>query len=468
MRIKWNSIHAKLLATYLGLTALGTSLLAGYLLWAFHASFMKTKQAELDTWSTALSESVADALENNDLMQVELLVKRYGAPETINLRIFGPEGRLLSTSSPEIDWQITDWLEIPGVREGLKNKRVRGFGKGVLSNDDRVFAVQPLNRNGQMIGLLRMSLTLSQFQRQFRTVISTVLGTLLLTFLLCGAISLWLARSMATPIQAMSRFAVRLGSGHLGEKLNIFGSDELGQLAIELNRMSERLASLDNERRSFLANVSHELRTPVSNVKVTLEALERGAAEDPELRTRFIRTAQDETVRLSRLIQDLLDLGRLEAGVVRLEEQPLSLQSLINRAVSAMELRVQSKGMSIQQDIPDVQIQGDPERLLQAFLNILDNAIKYSVSNSRIFVSGQVEGCKVAVQIRDQGAGISETDLPHIFEEFYTADSSRKKGGTGLGLAIARRIVVAHGGNISVHSKAPEGAVFTVFLPLTS
>ena len=429
---------------------------------------MKTKQAELETWSTALSESVADALEDNDLMRVELLVKRYGAPETINLRIFGPEGRLLSTSSPEIDWQINDWLEIPGVREGLQSQRVRGFGKGVLSNDDRVFAVQPLKRNGRLLGLLRMSLTLTQFQRQFRTVVSTVFGTLIVTFLLCGAISLWLARSMATPIQAMSRFAVRLGSGHLGEKLTIFGSDELEQLAIELNRMSERLASLDNERRAFLANVSHELRTPVSNVKVTLEALERGAAEEPELRARFIRTAQDETVRLSRLIQDLLDLGRLEAGVVRLEKQPLSLQSLINRAVNAMELRVQSKGMSIQQDIPDVQIKGDPERLLQAFLNILDNAIKYSISNSRIFVSGRLEGSQVAVQIRDQGAGISETDLPHIFEEFYTADSSRKKGGTGLGLAISRRIVVAHGGNIHVHSKASEGAVFTIFLPLTS
>src|SRR4028118_2401503 len=141
-----------------------------------------------------------------------------------------------------------------------------------------------------------MSLTLEQFQRQFRIVIFTILGTLSLTLVLCAFISERLARNMARPIQAMRNFAIQVGSGHLDERLNIHQKDELGQLATELNRMSQRLASLDKERRAFLANVSHELRTPVSNVHVTLEALESGADEEPELRGRFIRTALDETM----------------------------------------------------------------------------------------------------------------------------------------------------------------------------
>jgi signal transduction histidine kinase len=272
---------------------------------------------------------------------------------------------------------------------------------------------------------------------------------------------------MAKPIQAMRNFAMEVGRGHLGEKLNIRQNDELGQLATELNRMSQRLASLDKERRAFLANVSHELRTPVSNVHVTLEALESGADEEPELRSRFIRTALDETTRLSGLIKDLLDLGRLEAGVVPLEQQPFSLPNLINRAVRAMETRMRSKGMGISIDVPDVQIQGDPERLLQAVLNLLDNAIKHSVPDSIVFVSGQMESAQVAVEIRDQGAGISESDLPHVFEQFYTADPSRQGSGTGLGLAIARRIVEAHGGSISASSTGRgKGATFTIRLPV--
>jgi signal transduction histidine kinase len=429
---------------------------------------MRTRQAELNTWATALSESVADALEGKDLKRVELLVQRYGSPESVTLRIFASDGRLLSTSSPQLDRQILDWSNVPGVREALQNQPVQGIAKGVLSNDDRLYSAQPMFRDGRLLGVLRISITLEQFQRQFRTVIFTVLGTLALTVLLCALISELLARNMARPIQAMRNFAIQVGSGHLGEKLNIRQEDELGQLAIELNRMSERLASLDKERRAFLANVSHELRTPVSNVQVTLEALASGADEEPELRGRFIQTALDETTRLSRLIKDLLDLGRLEAGITALEKQPVNLRDLINRAVRAIETRMRSKGVDICMDVPDVQLQGDPERLLQAFLNVLDNAIKHSLPDSKVFVSGKIEGIQIAVQIQDQGSGISESDLPHIFEQFYTADRSRQGSGTGLGLAIARRIVEAHGGSITASSKVSKGATFNIRLPLDS
>ncbi len=197
-----------------------------------------------------------------------------------------------------------------------------------------------------------------------------------------------------------------------------------------------------------------------------MDALASGADEEPELRSRFIQTAQDETMRLSRLIKDLLDLGRLEAGVTRLEQQPIKLRDLVNRAVRAIESRMHSKNMAIVADIPDIQIQGDPERLLQAFLNILDNALKHSVEDSTVFVSGQIEGNQIAVAITDQGSGISDRDLPHVFEQFYTGDRSRQGSGTGLGLAIARRIVEAHGGKITASSKPGKGATFTIGLLL--
>ncbi|HEY9608420.1 ATP-binding protein [Allocoleopsis sp.] len=467
IRIRWNSIYRKLLVTYVALTALGTSILATYILWSFYGYFMKSRQADLDDWSTALSESVADALVANDLERAALTVQRYGARESVTLRIFGPDGRLLSTSAPEIDRHVSDWYSIPGIREALQNKPTQGVTKGILSNDDRLYAAKPIVRNGQMLGVLRMSITLDQFQRQFRRVILTILGTLLFTVLICALISERLARNIARPIKAMSNFAIQIGKGDLDGNLNIRQEDEIGQLATELNRMSQRLASLDKERRSFLANVSHELRTPVSNVLVTVEALANGAIEEPELRDRFIQTVQDETARLSRLIQDLLDLGRLEAGVAALEKQPLRLQNLIDRAVRAVESRMRSKGVGIRLDMPEVQLEGDPERLLQAFLNVLDNAIKHSVSDSIVLIAGKIEGGQVAVKIQDQGQGIRESDIPHIFEQFYTADRSRQGSGAGLGLAIARRIVEAHGGTIAASSKGEgKGAIFTIRLPI--
>jgi signal transduction histidine kinase len=464
--IKWNSIHTKLLVTYLMLTALGTSLMSGYILWSFYDYFIRTRQSDLENWSGALGESVADALEDQDINRVNVLMRRYGAPESITLRIFDVNGQLLATSSPERDRQIVDWLEVKGVREALQNQVAQGIAKGLLSNDDRLYIARPIARNGQLLGVLRMSITLEQFQRQFARILWTVLGTLILTVLLCTLISEWLARSLSRPIQTMQAFAIRLGSGHFGDRLTIRQSNELDQLALELNRMSERLESIDQERRAFLADVSHELRTPISNVQVTVEALRSGADEELKLRDRFFQTVEDEIKRLSQLIHDLLDLGRLEAGITSLEKQAIALQDLTSRAIRAMETRIQSLEISIQQEVADIQIQGDPERLLQALLNILDNAIKHSKPNSWICITGQREGKQVVIQIRDQGSGISKRDLPRIFEQFYTADPSRKGTSTGLGLAIAKRIVEAHNGSITANSKLGQGATLTIHLPL--
>ncbi len=441
--------------------------MSGYLLWSFHSYFMRTRQADLENWTTALSESAADAIERQDLERLELLVHRYGAPETVTLRIFAPDGRLLVSSNPR-DPQTMNWLEVAGVREALQNQTAQGLAKGLFSQDDRLYVARPILRNGQLLGVLRMSLTLQQYQRQFVTLAWAAMSALLLTVILCTLISDQLARSLSKPIQTMRNFAIRLGSGHFGDKLTIRQSTELDQLAIELNRMSERLASLDRERRVFLANVSHELRTPISNIQVTVEALRSGASEEPALRDRFFQTIEDETRRTARLIYDLLDLGRLEAGVTLLERQTIVLRQLIDRALRAVESRMKAKGLSTQLAIADVWLEGDPERLLQAILNILDNAIKHSKVDSSISISGYRQVKQVVIEIQDQGMGIRDNDLPRIFEQFYTVDPSRKGSGTGLGLAIAQRIVQAHGGTIAASSLVGQGATFTIYLPLKS
>ncbi|HYW20662.1 MAG TPA: ATP-binding protein [Nodularia sp. (in: cyanobacteria)] len=440
--------------------------MAVYILWSFHDYFMRSRQIDLDNWTSALSESVADGLEEKDIKRVNLLVQRYGAPQTIKLRVLSPQGRLLATSDPKLDNQVKDWFQVPGIREAQQNRIQQGVTKGVLSNRDRLYITRPIERNGQLLGIIRMSITLKQFQQQFARVIWSIFGTLAITIVLCALISSRFARSLSKPIEIMQNFAIRLGGGHFGDRVTIHENNELDQLAAELNRMSERLASLDKERRVFLANVSHELRTPISNVQVTVDALKAGAFEEPELRDRFFQTIESETKRLSRLIHDLLDLGRLEAGVAELEKQTISLHGLINRAVNALEPRMRTLEISIQMNVENLSIQGDPERLLQAILNLLDNAIKHSPVNSQIFISGYSEGKQAIIQIQDQGKGIKEGDLPRIFEQFYTTDPARKGSGNGLGLAISKRIIEAHQGSIMANSIPNQGAIFTIYLPI--
>ncbi len=440
--------------------------MSGCILWMFYAFFMQSRQTDLENWAAALSESIADVLEAKEPQRLQLIVQRYGAADNITLRVFDAQGALLATSDPQTDQQVTNWLPIPGVAEALHGHSAQGMAKGVLSTNDRLYIAKPMTRNGQLLGLLRLSITLDQFQRQFARVIWTILAALGLTILLCALVSDRLARSLSKPIEVMRNFAMRVGGGQFDDRLTIRQSTELDQLATELNRMSERLQSLDEERRAFLANVSHELRTPVSNVQVTIEALERGAVDELELRERFFQTIKEETKRLSGLIHDLLDLGRLEAGVAPLEIQAIALRSVISRAIRAMEVRMQAKNVTVDVEMADLQIMGDSERLLQALLNLLDNAIKYSQPKAHIFIAAYRHKQQALISIRDQGSGMPETDLPRIFEQFYTTSRSRKQSGVGLGLAIARRIIEAHGGSITVSSKPGQGAVFTLSLPL--
>ena len=162
LHIRWNSIHTKLLTTYLLLITLASSLMAGYILWSFYAYFMKVRQVEMQNWSRAITESVADALEENKPERVQLLVQRYGAAETITIRVFNNKGQLQATSNPKQDSEVKNWMEVPGVRAALEKQEAQGVAKGVLSNDDRLFNAQPIVRNGKLLGALRMSVCYSQ------------------------------------------------------------------------------------------------------------------------------------------------------------------------------------------------------------------------------------------------------------------------------------------------------------------
>jgi signal transduction histidine kinase len=293
----------------------------------------------------------------------------------------------------------------------------------------------------------------------------TIVVVLGAVFAAATLVSIRLARGLAEPVQRMRNFAVDLGEGQLGERLDIRRQDELGELGTELNRMSRRLAAVDEERRAFLASASHELRTPVSNIHVTLEALESGAGEDPDLRRRFVQSALGETSRMIRMIQDLLDLGRLEAGVSVIERQRTTVQHLVDRLHRAMEPRLQDARVHVEVDVVDAPISIDTERMLQALMNILDNALKFAPPRSTVRIRTRVENACAVLSIEDEGPGIAPADLPRVFEQFWMADPARKRSGTGLGLAIARRIVESHGGTISAGSAGGRGATFTVSLP---
>ena len=233
-----------------------------------------------------------------------------------------------------------------------------------------------------------------------------------------------------------------------------------------------QMRRLEGMRREFVANVSHELKTPLTSIKGLVETLLNGALEDSANNRRFVALIDEDTTRLAQLIDDLLALSQIESKAIPLNLQPVDLQRLINELVTRFHQQSQERQVTLHVTIaPDApRVQGDPERLRQVFVNLLDNALKFNKPGGCITVSAQPEGAFLRIDVTDTGVGIPEQDLSRVFERFYRVDKARSRelGGTGLGLAIVKHLVELHRGNITVQSHLGHGSTFTITLPLSS
>ncbi len=231
---------------------------------------------------------------------------------------------------------------------------------------------------------------------------------------------------------------------------------------------------IERERRDFVSNVSHELRTPLTSMRSYLEALIDGAWKDPEIAPNFLQVTQEETDRMIRMISDLLNLSRMDAGNNALDMEYVNINELFNHVLDRFDMMIQSsdqpkKTFFIKREITNRQIWAeiDTDKMMQVFDNIMNNAIKYSPDGGTITCSLRETHDNVVISISDQGMGIPKKDLPHVFDRFYRVEKARARsmGGTGLGLAISKEVVQRHGGKIWANSSEGKGTTFYVLLP---
>jgi two-component system phosphate regulon sensor histidine kinase PhoR len=228
-----------------------------------------------------------------------------------------------------------------------------------------------------------------------------------------------------------------------------------------------RMRRLEMIRRDFVSNVSHELRTPLASLKALTETLQEGALEDPPAARRFLLRMENEIDNLTQLVQELLELSRIESGKVPLKQKLILPADLVERAFDRMQLQAERTGLKIsctcEPDLPAINI--DRDRMEQVLVNLIHNAIKFTPPGGEISIEAYASKGNVIFKVRDSGVGIAEDALPRIFERFYKADRSRSGGGTGLGLSIARHLVEAHGGKIWAESIQGSGSTFYVSIP---
>jgi signal transduction histidine kinase len=278
-----------------------------------------------------------------------------------------------------------------------------------------------------------------------------------------------LARGLTQPLRSMAGAARLFARGDYTQRVPITSRDEVGQLAEAFNRMAGEMEGLERLRRDLVANVSHELKTPISALRARLENIMDGVEPaDPAL----LAVMLQQTERLTRLVDQLLDLSRLESGDVHLEREPLALGPLVERVLSEVRLARDDRGIEAKNLVPASlpMIDADRERIHQLLFNLLDNAFGFSPPGGVVTVRAVQSNGWCEVTVEDTGPGIPPEHLGLVFERFYRVDPSRSRedGGTGIGLAIARSVVDAHGGRIWAESDEGGGSRFHFVLPVAA
>ena len=274
----------------------------------------------------------------------------------------------------------------------------------------------------------------------------------------------WLSRGVTSPLREMVAAADAMAHGDYSRRVTTSSHDEVGALARAFNEMSAELAETDRMRRDLVANVSHELRTPIAALQVALENLADGVA-DPDPQT--FRTMLSQVERLGRLVKQLLDLSRLEAGTVPLDLAEFRVEPLLEHAVREQHLHEPGVEVAVHVDPVDLTADGDPERVHQVVANLLENAVRYSPSGGTVEVLAHRHNAGVVIEVLDEGPGIPEAERSRVFDRFARLDAARSSsdGGAGLGLAIARWIVDLHGGEIHPEAREPHGCRMVLTLP---
>jgi signal transduction histidine kinase len=290
-------------------------------------------------------------------------------------------------------------------------------------------------------------------------------------------VGLLVSGRLTRPLHELTQATSEMSGHDLSIRAPVHGEDEIGQLARQFNRMAERLeasfSELAAERdtlRRFIADASHELRTPITALRNFIELLQGAAAHDPEARREFLTESEAQLERMAWITGNLLNLSRIEAGLVTLDIAEHDARDLITATAAAFRAQAEERGIILTYALPEepLLVRCDRHRIELALSNLLDNARKFTPPGEQVQIGVARDDETVRLWVEDSGAGIAPEDLPHVFDRFYRGrrqDASTQVG-SGLGLAIVRGIVQAHGGRVAAASRPGQGTRFTLELPV--
>lgn len=394
--------------------------------------------------------------------QLRRTVEDFELKERMELMAIGLNGQVLVTSS---GFEPEDKLYMPDFEQAKESGQSTGEFIGSV-NQEKIMAITMLTDSGnQEVEAMRYVVSLSLVDQQIVKVIAlvTIVGMAILLFVIYS--SSYFISSIVNPVGRIGETARRIAQGDLSVRLSKANDDEIGDLCDTINYMAEELSATEQMKNEFISSVSHELRTPLTAIKGWGETLTSGEV-DQEMLQKGMHVILSETERLSSMVEELLDFSRIQNGRFTMNFGKVDIVAELSDAVLMFSERARRDNRTLEYTEPEgfAVMQADRNRLRQVFVNIIDNALKYSDSGDTVTVTANILPSSFTVSVADTGIGISPEDLPKVKTKFYKANSTRR--GSGIGLAVADEIVRMHGGSLDIASKLGEGTTVTITLPL--
>lgn len=357
-----------------------------------------------------------------------------------------------------------------GAIESMMSEHGQIISKlGIYSMPHYSVAVNLESNDGAQIGYVVAAESMSEVTNLMKKVAQIYLFSIIIPLVLTfGAMSIMTYR-LTKPLKLMSDAARAMAKGDFSKRIPVTTDDEIGQLAVSFNQMTNSLARLEEVRKSFIANVSHELKTPMTTISGFIDGIIDGTIPEDK-QNYYLQIVHEEVKRLSRMVESMLSVSKLESNEITLKKETFNLREQVLGVVIAQEQRIEKKQLSIEglDSLPDVTITADKDLIHRVVYNLVDNAVKFTNDGGQIKFGIKYDSKNVICRIENTGRGIPEVELPYVFDRFYKVDKSRSanKESTGLGLYIVKTIIKNHGGVISVSSVENKFTAFEFTLPI--
>ncbi|SDZ34613.1 PAS domain of [Proteiniborus ethanoligenes] len=430
--------------------------------------YIEERKSNILIRANILSNDIKSFTIHNQIVEhtayMESIILNHSKKINARIIVVDKKGLVIGDSNKEYLNKTFKHVEIQNALEGITSSNVYNFE----DYGHVLYISVPLILQNNIVGATLISISINDIYSTVGNINKSLILISTACILIIAIISFVFLDFVFKPLERFTKAIIGMSKGDLKQKIEINTNDEFKKMADAFNAIIMKLDQVDRQREEFVANVSHELRTPISSMKLLSESLLHQDEEDIEVYKEFMSDISSESDRLNNIIVELLSLVDLDKEKLHLSYKITYINFLLEKIVNRMQPLSEQKNIQLILNLKEkIQIKVDAEKIQQAIINIIDNAIKYTQEYGEVIVSLYSKGRWAVIEVQDNGIGIPEESIGYIFDRFYRVDKARtrKTGGTGLGLSIAHQIITLHQGVIDIQSKVGEGSIFYIKIP---